>query len=256
MSNHRPIGFFDSGIGGLTVLHDALRILPNEHYLYFADSDNSPYGTRPKEEVRQLVFQAIRFLADRQVKAIVVACNTATSVAIEDLRSQYAIPVIGMEPAVKPAVEAAAPKKVLVFATELTLKEEKLHRLVARVDTGQLVDYMPLQELVRYAERFEFSADRIVPYLRDKFAEIDFSEYGAVVNGCTHFIFFNDSLRKVLPPHVRIIDGNAGTVNNLQHKIAGQLNDGPGSVEYFRSGKPGDPQFFEKYLSYLSMTSS
>jgi glutamate racemase len=248
MPNQQPIGFFDSGIGGLTVLHEALKILPNEHYLYFADSDNAPYGVRSREDVRQLVFNAIRFLAEKQVKAIVIACNTATSVAIEDLRKQYTFPIIGMEPAVKPAVEAAAPKKVLVFATELTLREEKLHRLVAKVDAEELVEYMPLQELVRYAEQFEFSPDIIIPYLQQKFAGIDFNEYGAVVNGCTHFIFFNDSLRKVLPPHIRIIDGNAGTVKNLQKKIAGNLNDGPGLIDYFRSGKPGDPAFFERYL--------
>lgn len=251
MDKNRPIGFFDSGIGGLTVLHEALRALPRERYIYFSDGDNAPYGTRPKEEVRELALRAAAFLADQGIKALVVACNTATSVAIEDMRRLYDFPVIGMEPAVKPAVMAGGRKRVLVFATELTLREEKFKNLVARIDTNQVVDYLPLQELVMYAEHFDFDEARIVPYLRQKLEGLDLSRYGAVVLGCTHFLFFKKSMEKVLPPEIQIIDGNLGTVNNLKNKLGQHLGDGPGEVTYFLSGKPMTAGSFERFLHYL-----
>lgn len=248
----RPIGFFDSGIGGLSVLHEALKVLPNEHYLYFADSDNAPYGVRSKAEVRDLLLRALDFLAARDPKAMVVACNTATSAAIEDARRRFSIPIIGMEPAVKPAIAIAGPhKRVLVFATELTLREEKFHNLVARVDPIQQVDYLPLQELVQFAERFEFADALALPYLQKKLAGFDLSAYGAVVLGCTHFIFFKNAFRQVLPPGVEIVDGNLGTVNNLCAQLVGPAAPGPPCVEWFISGRPADAAVFERYLAYL-----
>ncbi len=246
------IGFFDSGIGGLTVLHEALKVLPHEDYIYFSDGDNAPYGVRPKEEVRQLVFNAIDFIAKQGVEAIVVACNTATSVAIDDLRKKYDFPIIGMEPAVKPAVAVAAGKRVLVFATNLTLKLEKFQHLVAKVDTQNLVDYLPLQELVGHAENFEFNEKIILPYLQEKLKGIDFEKYGAVVLGCTHFPFFKNILRKLLPAHVQIMDGNLGTVQNLKNKIASHSTKSKGTVLFFRSGKSCAPDKFEQYLDFLA----
>ncbi|MEI6407828.1 MAG: glutamate racemase [Bacteroidota bacterium] len=248
----QPIGFFDSGIGGLTVLHEALKILPNESYLYFADSDHAPYGTRPSEEVLELFLNAMDFIMAHDVKAIVVACNTATGVGIDIARQRYAsIPIIGMEPAVKPAVAAAADKRVLVFATELTLKMEKFKNLVEKVDTANVVDYLPLQKLVVYAERFEFEEAPIFDYLQAQFEGIDLHQYGAVVLGCTHFPFFKNMIRKMLPAHIQIIDGNQGTVNNLQNKLQGRLSAGPGSISYFISGKPAENARFERYFNLL-----
>ena len=256
MNDSRPIGFFDSGIGGLTVLHEALRILPDERYLYYSDGDNAPYGVRPKEEVRELALRAAEFIANQGVKALVVACNTATSVAIETMRTAFDFPVIGMEPAVKPAVMSGGRKRVLVFATELTLKEEKFKNLVARVDTNQVVDYLPLQELVMYAERFEFDEQKTTAYLRQKLHDIDLSRYGAVVLGCTHFIFFKKTMERVLPPEIQIIDGNAGTVNNLKNKLDGHLYSGPGELSYYLSGKSMPPAHFERFLQYLEKQES
>ncbi|MGB1243021.1 MAG: glutamate racemase, partial [Chitinophagales bacterium] len=124
------IAFFDSGVGGISVLKEALTLLPNENYLYFADSKNAPYGVKSSEHIRSLMLDATDFLAQQNIKALVVACNTGTSVAIKDLRKKYSFPIIGMEPAIKPALLNDLSKKVLVFATERTLLEDKFHSLV------------------------------------------------------------------------------------------------------------------------------
>ncbi|MBU6340063.1 MAG: glutamate racemase [Bacteroidetes bacterium] len=231
------IGFFDSGIGGLTVLREARQLLPKEDYLYYADSDHAPYGTKSREMVLSLFLAATDFLMDHRVKAIVVACNTATSVGIEAARARYNIPVIGMEPAVKPALLAAKDKRVLVFATKLTLQLDKFRNLVDRIDTENRVDYLPLQELVEFAENFEFDDNTILPYLKTQWSNINLNQYGAVVLGCTHFPFFRHQFKKLLPPEVQIIDGNLGTVKNLQARLKENLNKGEGSVRYFRSGR-------------------
>ena len=119
------IAFLDSGLGGLTVLREAIKILPGEDYIYYADNMNTPYGVKTKEEVKQHIFNAVKFIVTLDAKALVVACNTATSVAIEDLRQQYNFPIIGMEPAIKPAIEKHknTGKRILILATELSLKE-------------------------------------------------------------------------------------------------------------------------------------
>ena len=122
------IGIFDSGVGGLTVLNTAMKMIPHAQYIYYADLDNVPYGTRDKGDVRKLTHNAIEFLYDMGVDAVVIACNTATSTSVEHLRKSFDIPVIGMEPAVKPAIENTDTGKVMVMATELTLKEKKFKR--------------------------------------------------------------------------------------------------------------------------------
>ncbi|HOP27949.1 MAG TPA: glutamate racemase [Spirochaetota bacterium] len=238
----RPIAFFDSGIGGITVLHEALRLLPDEDYIYYADTLNAPYGTREKHEVKKLVSDAVDFIVQKEVKAVVIACNTATSAAVEDLRRTYSIPIIGMEPAVKPAVEknGRAHKRVIVTATPLTLKEEKLRNLIDRVDNEHIVDLLPLPDLVKFAERYEFSGEDVYAYIQEEFSSYDLQQYGTVVLGCTHFIYFKKMLTDILPSHIDIIDGNKGTVNNLKKIIEnrGEPGGGSGMINYFCSGEP------------------
>lgn len=234
------IGFFDSGIGGITVLHEALKMLPNEDYIYYADTANVPYGPKPKDEVKMHIFNAVDFIMNQGVKAIVIACNTATSVAIEDLRAKYSIPIIGMEPAVKPAVEKNENihKRVLVTATALTLKEEKLKNLITRLDNEQIVDLLPLPGLVKFAEGFEFNEESVLPYLQEELSRFDLNKYGTIVLGCTHFTLFKDMFRKILPQDIDIIDGNVGTVNHLKRTLEqlNSINEGSGNITFFNSG--------------------
>lgn len=249
------IGFFDSGIGGITVLKEALKILPDVDYLYYADTDNVPYGVKSKEEVRRYAFDAADFIAGHGVSALVVACNTATSIAIADLRKRYSFPILGMEPAVKPAVERCKDKRVLVTATPLTLKEEKFQNLVSRVDSEHIVDTLPLPELVEFAEKFIFDQETILEYLERKLAGYDIDQYGTVVLGCTHFPFFKDSFKKVFCHNTDIIDGSAGTVRHLKNVLEAnhcKAGGGSGNVVFYSSGRlESDDARFVKYLKLL-----
>ncbi len=234
------IGFFDSGIGGLTVLYDTIKILPKEDYIYYADTVNVPYGPKSKDEVKQYILDVVGFLARQQVKAIVIACNTATSVAIEDIRERYTIPIIGMEPAVKPAVKnyRNTDKRVLVTATALTLKEEKLQNLISRLDNDHVVDLLPLPGLVQYSENMEFREQVVIPYLEEQLSQYDVSCYETVVLGCTHFSYYKDLFHKLFPTSTNIIDGNIGTANNLKRTLEtrNMLNEGDGDITFYNSG--------------------
>lgn len=251
------IGFFDSGVGGITVLHEALKQLPKESYIYYADTDHVPYGTRNKEEVRALVLEAVEFMAQEGLKALVVACNTATSIAINELRQKYSFPILGMEPAIKPAVEKNGSRRVLVTATPLTLREEKYQNLVSRIDHAHIVDGVALPELVEYAEKFIFDEEIIIPYLREKLGAYDLHQYGTVVLGCTHFPFYKKMFQEVFPPNTDIIDGSPGTVKYLKNILAEKnlsSEDGRGEVSFFSSGKKEQKgsNRYEKYLELLT----
>jgi len=257
-SNEMNIGFFDSGIGGLSVLREALALMPNENYLYYADSDNTPYGTKTRDEVKKLAFRAVEFLISKGIKALVIACNTATSASVEDLRKAYDFPIIGMEPAVKPAVARSlnGGKRVLVLTTPLTLREVKFRELVTRVDPEHIVDGIPAPKLVELAERFTFDGPEVEEYFRVILPWDKISCYGTIVLGCTHFPFFRDTLARILPQSIDIIDGNRGTVNHLYDvlKSKNMLNPSnkPGRVLFFRSGVPvEDPEAVEKYNRLL-----
>lgn len=233
------IGIFDSGIGGMTLLHQAMITLPKENFIFYADTDHVPYGTKTKEQVIGFVDEVMQFMIAHDCKAVVIACNTATSVAAETMREKYEIPIIGIEPAVKPAVEQSAGKRVMVVATPLTIQEDKLKNLVEKVDDEHLVDLLALPKLVSFAEYGEFNTPKVEAYLREMLAPFCMEEYGELVLGCTHFNYFKDSFRKLLPSHVRMIDGSAGTVNQLKRILEsrGQLEENEGSVRYFSSGR-------------------
>lgn len=249
--NNKPIGVFDSGIGGLTVLKEIIKILPNEEFIYYADTDNVPYGIKPKEEVKEYINQAVKFLIDKDVKAIVIACNTATSIAINDLRKKYSLPIIGIEPAAKPAIENRGQKKVLIMATPTTIREEKLHNLLKKFTAEEFVDLIAMPKLVEYAERGEFDSKEIEDYLKKQLQEFNLNDYSEIVLGCTHFPFFKEKIKKVVPQNINIIDGSKGVANRLKDIL--QKNDLLGNnnlkIEYYYSGrKVEDCEKLEKIL--------
>lgn len=199
------------------MLSEAMKELPQEDFLFYADTLHVPYGTKAKEDVKSYIHHAMETIMKEEVKAIVVACNTATSMAISDLRKAYPIPVIGMEPAVKPAVEInrSSGKRILVLATPLTIKESKYRDLVRRVDSMHIVDSLPLPELVEYCEALNFDQKVMKDYFTKQFESFDMNEYGTIVLGCTHYPFYKKILSDLLPDHIRMIDGSKGTVNRL-----------------------------------------
>ncbi|MGO4538878.1 glutamate racemase [Paenibacillus sp. 2TAB19] len=249
------IGFFDSGIGGLTVLSEALRRLPANDYLYMADTLHVPYGTKPMEEVRTYIVDAIESMVAVGIDALVIACNTATSIAVAELREKYSFPIVGMEPAVKPAVEMnrATGKRVLVFATPLTLQMPKYYALVSRVDEEGIVDSLPLPELVGYCESLQFDTELMREYFRGKLAGYDLNQYGIIVLGCTHYPFYRSILRHVLPPHIQIVDGNVGTIKRLtalMNRFGIAERHGNGSVRFMCTG--GEEAYLDKMHSALN----
>ena len=240
--NNKPIGVFDSGIGGLTVLKEIIKILPNEEFIYYADTDNVPYGIKPKEEVKEYINQAVKFLIDKDVKAIVIACNTATSIAINDLRKKYSLPIIGIEPAAKPAIENRGQKKVLIMATPTTIREEKLHNLLKKFSAEEFVDLIAMPKLVEYAESGEFNSKEIEDYLKKQLQEFNLNDYSEIVLGCTHFPFFKEEIKKVVPQSISIIDGSKGVANRLKDIL--QKNNLLGNnnlkIEYYYSGRKAE----------------
>ena len=215
------IAFFDSGIGGLSVLAEALRRFSGAEFLYFADEDHVPYGTKSRTQIVQLSLDAVGFLVSRGADGVVVACNTATSAAISELRGAFSVPVIGMEPAVKLAADSFGARPTLLIATPLTIAGEKLARLVGRLECETWS--LPLPRLVEFAQDLEFDSPAVRTYLREELAKFELERLGSLVLGCTHFNYFKDVLREILPSHVRIIDGIDGTLNRLASELGGGL---------------------------------
>lgn len=213
------IALFDSGLGGLTVLGHARRALPDEEFLFFADRDHVPYGTKTVPEVHGFVREAFRFLVEEEkAEAVVIACNTATSVSADEMRRLYDIPIIGMEPAVKKALDMDHTRRILVTGTPITVRGEKLHRLIDAYDVKHLVDLLPLPRLVEFAEHRTFESPEVEAYLRSALAHFDLTQYSSIVLGCTHFNYFKDTLRCLMPETMTFADGNDGTVEELARR--------------------------------------
>lgn len=210
----KKIGIFDSGMGGITVLHECYRCLKNVSYVFYADTDHVPFGLKTNKQILEYTDKAVGFLFSRGSDAVIIACNTATSVAIDSLRKKYDRPIIGMEPAVKPAVSETE-KRILVTATPVTIREEKLQNLITRVDSEHRVDLLALPGLVTFAENEVFDGSEVEKYLYGALKGTDMSEYSAVVLGCTHFRYFKPVFRKIFGNAVELIDGGHGTVMHL-----------------------------------------
>ena len=227
-----PVAVFDSGLGGLSVLRALRRVLPQERFVFFGDSANAPYGSRPTEEIRSLTLTALENM-DRTYgcKAIVVACNTATSAAIQALRQRYCDrPVIGIEPALKPAADRHPGEQILVMATETTLREAKFAHLMQTYAGRAQVVPLPCPGLVEFVERGELDSPALADYLQTRLAP--YPAPAALVLGCTHYPFVRPVLQR-LRPDTEILDGSDGTARETRRRLqeAGLLREaGPGEV--------------------------
>lgn len=242
-----PIGVFDSGVGGISTLRDIIRELPREHLIYYGDIANAPYGTKSTGEVIACVRRVVDHLLSERIKALVIACNTATGAAAATLRAELSIPVIAMEPALKPASEKREGGSILVMATPLTLQMEKFNLLMSKYGDGAV--RVPCPGLMELVEQQDDAA--ALDYLRRLFSRFDLNHVDAVVLGCTHYVFLRDMIRSLLPAHIAITDGNAGTARQLRRVLAagGLLNEsGEGRLDFETSGTEKDLVLMRRLL--------
>ena len=233
-----PIGVFDSGIGGISVLRNMRADLPREDFIYFGDDKNAPYGTRPEPEILRLAETDADFLLKKNVKAIVIACNTATSAAAAALRGKLSIPVIGMEPALKPASLFRKDGMIAVLATSATLRQEKFRHLMERY--GEYAVPVPCPGLMDYVERGVTEGAELDAFLQKVLAPFRDYRFDAAVLGCTHYVFLKRVLSELLPG-VPLVDGNDGTARRLTDLLekGGLLREeGEGGVRFMTSSDP------------------
>jgi glutamate racemase len=253
-SYHDPIAVFDSGMGGISVLKEMVRLMPEEDFIYFGDSANAPYGVRSVEEVRRLTINHIRyFLEEKSAKAIAVACNTATSAAVRDLRVMYPeVPLVGVEPAIKPAVLASDHAHILVMATPRTLAEEKFLNLEQLYESKAVIHPLPCPGLMEFVEHGILDGEDLTAYLHKMMDPYLSEDLTGIVLGCTHYPFLRPVIQEIAGPSVEIYDGSLGTARELSRRIhAAGLNqpaDHQGSVVFLNSSKDPAQLSLMQYL--------
>lgn len=246
--NREYIAVFDSGVGGVSVLRHLRRMLPQEHFLYYGDDANAPYGLHTTQKVRELTMTAVeKLLTDFPVKALVVACNTATSAAIHQLRQKYPEQiVVGIEPALKPAADRFPGGHIGIMATQVTLREKKLSDLLARYGENCTISRISAPGLVELVEAGLGNTPQAESLLRP-ILEPYRGKLDALVLGCTHYPFAEAAVCKILGERTLLLDGGEGTARQTRRRLAeaGLLNgsEEKGTVRMEHSGS--NPHFAE-----------
>tara|TARA_R110002050_G_scaffold57423_5_gene129402 strand:+ start:333652 stop:334440 length:789 start_codon:yes stop_codon:yes gene_type:complete len=242
MINGQAIGIFDSGIGGLSIARQIQQRLPNEHLLYVADSIHAPYGEKSESYITERAFAISEFLMQRDVKAIVVACNTATVSSIKALRSKYTIPIIGVEPGVKPAVFNTKSGIVGVLATAQTLKSVSFQDLAKSFASQVKIEIQPCPGLMEQVEALSLESDETEALIKQYVFPL--LEKGAdhIVLGCTHYAFLAPIIKKIVGANVEIINTDFAVAKEAARRleIADLLSthSGQGKVEFWSSAHP------------------
>lgn len=249
-----PVGVFDSGVGGISVLRDLRALMPDEDFIYFGDGANAPYGEKSSGEIRVLAWNVVEKLLDRGIKALVIACNTATAAAAPLIRERLDMPVVAMEPALKPASACAHGGKVVVMATPLTLSLDKFKRLMSEYGRDALP--MPCPGLMDMVERGMVDGPEMDEYLAGVREKIGDVRVDAVVLGCTHYVFLRTAVERTFPG-AQVIDGNGGTARQLKRLLEERgLTRGEsghvGRVELITSGDPSEIELMRKLLNMRS----
>lgn len=240
-ANPAPIGIFDSGVGGLSVLRALRARLPAESFIYVADSGYAPYGDRSPEFVEARAREVARFLAQRQAKALVIACNTASVLAATRLRDLYALPIVAMEPAIKPATLLTKSKVVLVLATTRTIRSPSVARLCRMYGDGSRIILQPCPGLADQVERGAFR-DAATRRLLEKYVLPGVAE-GAdtVVLGCTHYTFLADEISSIAGPSVTLLEPSDAIARQLSRLVPAVAQVSPrtaATTQFYTSGAP------------------
>ena len=216
MSNKKPIGLFDSGVGGTSIWKEVHALLPNESTIYLADSKNAPYGQKTQEEIIELSKKNTAFLLENNCKLIIVACNTATTNAIKVLRATYDIPFIGIEPAIKPAALHSKTQKIGILATQGTLNSELFHQTVALYSDVKVVEQIGF-DLVTLIENGEMHSKRMTQLLNDYLLPMVAEDIDYLVLGCTHYPYLIPQIKKIIPKNIKIIDSGEAVAKQTKH---------------------------------------
>jgi len=248
-----PIGIFDSGVGGLSVLKEAKSLLPHEEIIYFADQAHVPYGNRSIQEVRSYSEVITRFFLNLKVKLIVVACNTASAVALQHLRNKFpGIPFVGMEPAVKPAAESTQSGVVGVLATPATFHGELYASVVERFANGITILQDTCPGLVSQIEKGELDSPETWLILKNALLPMMEQGVDRIVLGCTHYPFVIPLVQEIVGPDIQVIDPAPAVARQAKRVLAAdgilRLNQEPGTVQFLSTG---DEALLEPMLDQL-----
>ena len=242
MTAQQPIGIFDSGVGGLSVLREIQRELPHEDLLYVADSGHAPYGDKPADTIALRAQAIVGFLVEQGAKAIVVACNTATGISVDALRARWSMPIVGIEPAIKPAVGITKSGVVGVLATSQTISSSRFTRLVDTFGARATVLAQPCPGLVEQVEDGDLAGPETLAMVESYLRPLLNRGADTLVLGCTHYPFVMPLIAQVAGPSVTVIDPADAVARELRRRLeqSGLLNATPraGTIRFWSSGSP------------------
>lgn len=240
MTSQHPIGVLDSGMGGLSVLRELRKLLPHEDFLYCADCANAPWGDRGPDFILSRCRTMMHFMIDRGAKALVLACNTATAHAADTLREETSIPIIGIEPAVKPAAANSVTKHIAVIATTRTVTSSRYQRLIQRFADGVKVTSIGAPGLMNLVEKGELATEQTIALLHYYLDPVFASDADTLVLGCTHYPFLTQTIRSIAPREISILEPSAAVARVLKHRLemigALKASQEKGTETFFISG--------------------
>lgn len=235
MNNNQPIGIFDSGIGGTSIWREIHQLLPDEKTIYLADSKNAPYGQKSKQEIIALSMKNTDLLLKMHCKLIVVACNTATTNAIRELRAKYDVPFIGIEPAIKPAATHSQTQTIGILATQGTLISELFNKTAQKFQSTKIIEQVG-HGLVQLIESGQINSPEMTKLLESYLKPMIEANIDYLVLGCSHYPYLIPQIKKILPDHIRIIDSGEAVARQTQNLLKNKVG--------FTSEKNNQPVFY------------
>jgi glutamate racemase len=234
-SNNQPIGIFDSGIGGTSIWKAIHQLLPNEKTIYLADSKNAPYGQKSKQEIITLSMKNTDFLLEMNCKLIVVACNTATTNAIQELRAKYDVPIIGIEPAIKPAVTHSKTQIIGILATQGTLNSELFNKTTEKYQDTKIIEQVG-HGLVQLIENGDIDSPEMTELLHSYLNPMIEANIDYLVLGCSHYPYLIPQIKKIIPEHIQIIDSGEAVAKQTRNILRDKVG--------FSSTENSEPVFY------------
>lgn len=249
MTNSNPIGLFDSGIGGTSIWKEIHNLLPNENTIYLADSKNAPYGQKSKEEIIDLSIKNTEFLLNQNAKMIVVACNTATTNAIKELREKFDIPFIGIEPAIKPAANNSKTQTIGILATKGTLNSELFNKNVEKFQETTIIEQIGFN-LVKLIESGEMHSEEMTLLLKQYLQPMIDANIDYLVLGCSHYPYLIPQIKEIVPSNIKIIDSGEAVAKQTQKILKEKIGFNTGVKKTTLFYTNSNPKVLESILNY------